>query len=253
MSTGRTKAPTWIIPASVLVMVTLLSFAAVEGFYWYLGARLVPQGSRQPERSQPVEPAALPQQLQPPSPTVAETEPVSPDSESRRSAPATDSIIERNLFSSRSGELGRLQQQDPLEALEASSLEVVLMGTVTGPQEDQRAIIYDKRNGRQDLYEEGDYIEQAAIKQILRGKVILSIDGRDELLDITEARTVNVPQMSPPMPPVTTTEQVIGRPVGAEPEPVVEQQPAQEEPANGGSRVIVPRTGNPQVLRTIRK
>lgn len=252
MSTGRTKAPTWIIPASVLVMVTLLCFAAVEGFYWYLGARLVPQGSKQPERSQPVVSAALPQQLQPSSPTVAEMDPVSPDSEPRRSAPATDSIIERNLFSSRSGEFGRLQQQDPLEALEASSLEVVLMGTVTGPQEDQRAIIYDKRNGRQDLYEEGDYIEQAAIKQILRGKVILSIDGRDELLDITEARTVNVPQVSPPMP-VTTTEQVIGRPVGAEPEPVVEQQPAQEEPANGGSRVIVPRTGNPQVLRTIRK
>lgn len=245
MSTA--KAPAWIVPTTILVMITLLSFAAVEGFYGYLGSRLLPQDPGRATRSQPMEPAAPPRQSPPPSPPSAEMAPTGPDDQATPPLPTTSSIVRRNLFASRVGDAGSLPQQDLLAALEASSQEVVLMGTITGPQDEQRAIIYDKRSGRQELYAEGDYLEQAVIKQILRGKVILSVGGRDELLDITEARTVNVPQVSVPLP-VTTSEQVTGRPVGAE--PVEEQQPP---PADAGSRIIVPQTDNPQVLRTIRK
>jgi hypothetical protein len=246
----RTKAPTWIIPATILVMVTLLCFAAVEGFYWYLGSRLVPQDPGRATRSQPIEPAVTTQQSTPPSPPTAETVPTGPDDQAAPPIPTTSSIVRRNLFASRVGDAGSLPQQDLLAALAASSQEVVLMGTITGPQDEQRAIIYDKRSGRQDLYAEGDYLEQAVIKQILRGKVILSVGGRDELLDITEARTVTVPQVSIPLP-VTTSEQVSGRPVGAEPHE--EQQPQQQPAANDASRIIIPPSDNPQVLRTIRK
>ena len=53
----------------------------------------------------------------------------------------------------------------------------------------------------QELYETGDAIEGAFVKEILKGKVILSANGRDEILDMSEAAKER-PQASaaPPAP-----------------------------------------------------
>jgi len=121
-------------------------------------------------------------------------------------------IIRRNLFGSRAESLPVAEKDDLLDDIKASSLDVVLMGTVTGDANDQRAIIYDKKERRQTLYQEGDYIQGAAIKRIIRGKVILELDGQNEMLDIIDARNVVQPQTVASVKPITTARRVVSRP-----------------------------------------
>ncbi|MCG6931126.1 MAG: hypothetical protein LJE64_11275 [Desulfofustis sp.] len=128
--------------------------------------------------------------------------------------PADISVItKRNLFASRTNAPPAAALPPSLQDAAPSSMEVVLMGTVTGTDGEARAVIYDKKERKQELYQEGDQLRQAAIKQILRGKVIITLNGRDELLDIAEARTVTVPQYGKPGVPRTTSRRVVGRPV----------------------------------------
>ncbi|MBE0583869.1 MAG: hypothetical protein IH612_08880 [Desulfofustis sp.] len=197
-----------IIPVSILLIITLLCIGTVEGFYHILGKKL---RYEQPQVEQPAvsQPTAMDPASVEPAPAGEERRPINPE---------TSVITDRNLFASRTGDLEIVSEEEPAEVIEPSSLAIVLMGTVTGPDEQQRAIIYDEKIGRQELYEKGDYIQQAAISQILRGKVIISIDGKNEMLDISEARNVNVPVVAPQpaVAPVSTLRRVIGRPVGAE-------------------------------------
>jgi type II secretory pathway component PulC len=74
--------------------------------------------------------------------------------------------------------------------MELSSLNVVLMGTVNGEKGDNRAIVLDKSTNKQQLYEVGDVIQGAQVKEVLRGKVILLYNGKDEMLDMSEAANV---------------------------------------------------------------
>ncbi|MCP4023820.1 MAG: PDZ domain-containing protein [Desulfobacteraceae bacterium] len=67
--------------------------------------------------------------------------------------------------------------------VEASSLDVRLWGTVTGPEK-AYAVIEDKKSKEQSLYEQGDVIQGATVKQILRNKVIITLNGVDQLLEI---------------------------------------------------------------------
>ncbi len=98
-------------------------------------------------------------------------------------------ISERNLFGPPPGEG---EPKTPVAAdyaddLKLSSLNIVLMGTVNGGDGDRRAIILDKSNNKQELYEKGDTIQGAIVKEILRGKVILVYNDKDEMLDMNEA------------------------------------------------------------------
>lgn len=95
-------------------------------------------------------------------------------------------ITRRNLFGPPPDNGGPVVVETPPEELEATSLEVVLMGTVGGGDE-SRAIILDKRDRKQEIYSVGDDVQGALIKEILRGKVILNLDGKDEMLDMSEA------------------------------------------------------------------
>ncbi len=73
------------------------------------------------------------------------------------------------------------------EDMQKARLSVVLVGTVSGTAGSSRAVIYDKSTGRQELYEVGDAIQGAVIKDILRGKVIVRLNGKNEVLDIADA------------------------------------------------------------------
>lgn len=101
-------------------------------------------------------------------------------------------ILQRNLFGPPPGS-GTAETQettkDPDE-LEATSLNIVLMGTISGTEGTHRAIILDKKDNEQELYETGDAIQGALVKEILRGKVILALNGKDEILDMSEAATM---------------------------------------------------------------
>jgi hypothetical protein len=71
-----------------------------------------------------------------------------------------------------------------IEAFKKTSLNLKLWGTITGKNVRAYAIIEETTNRKQKLYREGDVIQNAVVKRILRGKVILSIDDNFEILDI---------------------------------------------------------------------
>ncbi len=97
-------------------------------------------------------------------------------------------ITKRNLF-------GKVKEKiiaKPVETkpvLTATSLNLVLLGTINGTLNDQRAIIRNKKNNSQEIYYTGDAIEHALIKEIGRGQIILTVNGKDEILLMEESKS----------------------------------------------------------------
>jgi len=102
--------------------------------------------------------------------------------------PEYSKIVERNIFGSTDEvEKGPLVEEvKPLETLEETSLQLSLHGTIAGDKESARAIILDQRQRSQDIYRVGDSVQEAEIRQILRGKVILRHGDKDEILSMVE-------------------------------------------------------------------
>lgn len=101
-------------------------------------------------------------------------------------------ILERNLFGPApgKGKTGAAVDGGKTDDLQSTSLNIVLMGTINGGKGTDRAIIFDKSTNKQQMYEAGDDIQGASIKEILRGKVILAFNGKDEMLDMSEAAKI---------------------------------------------------------------
>ncbi len=158
-----------------LLLITAFCFGMVEWFYFWLETRLTAE-----VRSPLVASVSTP---------VLLTETTAEELAKRYDSSI---IVDRNLFAARTEADEERSSFDFINNLEPSSLDVVLMGTVSGTDGAERAIIYDRNERKQELYRTGDYIQQAVIRKILRGKVILNFDGKDEILDIAEARNVVV-------------------------------------------------------------
>ena len=95
-------------------------------------------------------------------------------------------IVERNLFNSKKG-TGQDTETLDIETLEPTDLKLKLLGTVSGNNKKAYAVIEDTAKKHQDLYRIGDSIQNATLKMILREKVILRVNGKDEILNIEEA------------------------------------------------------------------
>jgi hypothetical protein len=107
----------------------------------------------------------------------------------------------------------------------------------------------DKAKRKQDIFYPGDVVNGAQIKEIMRGKVILTYQGKDEVLDMTEAGKYKPRQNLVPAP-FPGAEQVGGdsgempqdqpmpsrrlirnmQPNDGEEPPVIEEPPEMEEP-----------------------
>ncbi|RJR17063.1 MAG: PDZ domain-containing protein [Desulfobacteraceae bacterium] len=99
-------------------------------------------------------------------------------------------IVERNLF----GAVAQKASPEPeevkmekIETLKPTSLKVLLIGTVTGSDGGSCAVIEESDKKKQRLYRTGESIQGATIKAILRGKVLLRVGGRDEVLSIADS------------------------------------------------------------------
>lgn len=103
-------------------------------------------------------------------------------------------IMKRNLFHSQKKNDGNYTKEEIPETVELkkTDLALILVGTITGKEGQDRAIISDRVTGKQQEYFQGDEIQGAYVRRILRGKVILSHNGKDEVLDLTEARETRV-------------------------------------------------------------
>ncbi len=100
----------------------------------------------------------------------------------------TNIIVKKNLFKVEIEQKDELfielekEEREP-ETLEPTMLKLVLWGTVTG-QENVYAVIEDKKVRKQALYQIGDLIQGAELKKILRNKVILVFQGKDQFLEV---------------------------------------------------------------------
>jgi general secretion pathway protein C len=97
-------------------------------------------------------------------------------------------IVERNIFgATEKAEPPPVEETvEPIETLEETTLQLSLLGTIAGDAESARAIILDQRKRNQDIYRVGDSVQGAEIRKILRGKVILRHEDRDEILTMVE-------------------------------------------------------------------
>ena len=94
-------------------------------------------------------------------------------------------IIERDLFKT---ETRKKKPPVRIETLEPTTLDLRLWGTVTGNIDRSYAVIEETNRKRRQrshvLYHLGDIVQNATIKKILWDKVILSVNGKDEILEI---------------------------------------------------------------------
>ena len=110
-------------------------------------------------------------------------------------------IVDRNLFHTKENPAEKPKSEKPvqLELLKPTTLQVKLWGTVTSGADASYAIIEDKNKKDQNLYRIGDTIQNATVKEIFREKVVLNVQGKDEVLEIEklESRGAGVSRPQP--------------------------------------------------------
>ena len=94
-------------------------------------------------------------------------------------------IIDRHIFGSGEEVLQETGGED-LDDLEPTSLNVALLGTVVGGKQYAFAVIEEVNKRKQGLYKVGDSVQGATVKRILRGKVVLRVNDKDEILTMEE-------------------------------------------------------------------
>lgn len=98
-------------------------------------------------------------------------------------------ITGRNIFNSSTDTAPETKTEKvDIEKLKETDLKLRLWGTVTGQDKRAYAVIEDTKAREQNLYRAGDSIQNAIVKIILREKVVLRVDDRDEILAMEEIR-----------------------------------------------------------------
>ena len=168
-----------------LAVIALLVYAGVSFWYSKMGERLQEQPHPVAERKE-------------------DTVLLVQDQEKGEPIPATTGygiIVTRNIFQAGLGSAGygSASFRSDEDRLEQTKLNLVLLGTVIGDANDDRAIIRDEQTKLEDLYQIGSVIQGARINKISRGKVVLLVKGREEVLIIKDPGSgdqggSNVPQ-----------------------------------------------------------
>ncbi len=115
----------------------------------------------------------------------------------------TANIIRRNLFNVQVDNSAPDKRTAPkpvdTQPLEKTNLKLTLWGTVTGKnKEDGWAVIEDLNNKKQDLYRVNDNIQGGTIRTILRSRVILTVNGKDQILEASTDSFANKPGLRRP-------------------------------------------------------
>ena len=101
-----------------------------------------------------------------------------------------NAIAGRNIFnvSDQSAAPEPKTEKVEIDNLKETDLKLKLWGTVTGQNKRAYAVIEDTKAREQNLYREGDSIQKAVVKLILREKVVLRVGENDEMLTMEELR-----------------------------------------------------------------
>ena len=96
-------------------------------------------------------------------------------------------ITQRNLFKVKNV-AAKIPDSINLDDLKETDLKLKLWGTVASKDQKAYAVIEDMTKREQNLYRSGDSIQDATVKMIIREKVILTRDGKDEVLQMEEVK-----------------------------------------------------------------
>ncbi len=186
-----TKRISTILP---LLLITLVCVLAVEGFYTVVEKYLLA----------PVEETRIVSQ-------VPERKQVAAAATQRTAEEDVRRILARNLFGPPpAAGKGESAGSKPAADLQPTTLSLVLMGTIISEGEESRAIILEKNKKNQDIFRQGEVVQGAVLKEILRKKVVLTYNNKDEILDMSEAGKY-APKVPPQVgaPPVLQQEQAL--------------------------------------------
>ncbi len=144
-----------------LILLTIVSYLGVDIFYDWVSSRLIA------------------------SPSAHSTSTgIYPDTDQKQQPLAFyNPISKRNLFNIKPDATAKSSQQLKIDQLKQTDLKLKLWGTVTNTDGRDFAVI-EAKDGRQNLYHTGDTIENATVRTILREKVVLHVDGKDEILQM---------------------------------------------------------------------
>lgn len=156
-----------------LLLLTLVSYLAVDFFYDVVSSRMNQYAALQwvSKPGSPVEPGHALKQV---------------------SLSDFEVITTRNLFGSSTQPSERDTKPDDrikeadIKALEPTSLNITLLGTVSDLSGDGWAVIEENDTRKQGLYHVKEPIKSALIVKILRGKIVLRQDGKDHVLEMEE-------------------------------------------------------------------
>ncbi|MDO9110803.1 MAG: type II secretion system protein N [Desulfatirhabdiaceae bacterium] len=94
-------------------------------------------------------------------------------------------ISRRNLFATQEPSVRQRISSD-IERLRQTRLKLKLRGTISGTEDTARAVIEDASGKGQFLVKVGDAIQDAVVVMILKGKIVLQVGGREELLEMDQ-------------------------------------------------------------------
>lgn len=77
---------------------------------------------------------------------------------------------------------------EQIAQLKPTSLNIALLGTVAGSDETAFAVILEKGKREQNLYHPGETVQGAILRKVLRNKVILEVNGKNEILEMEMAK-----------------------------------------------------------------
>lgn len=191
------------------IIITILAVGGVETFYRIPFTRLM-QTSRELNDQDAGTKIAIPVKSE------------------QKKRPDPQIILKRNLFGlPPKGAKATTEQPVPVKPV-ATALELSLVGTITGPPNTRRAILLDKKKKVQDIYNQGDTVMGAVIKEIQREKIILNVNGKEEILVPETPKTkpggVKNPNIASPIPPEVVQEpppEIPAEGVVEQPEPIV--------------------------------
>jgi len=128
-------------------------------------------------------------------------------------------------------ETAKTAGKDQGEEIKVTDLNLELKGTVVGDGKDSYAFILDRGSKKEDAYYVNDFVMGAQILRIMKGRVVLNVDGKEEaLLMLDESRT---------LPEMGSAEEK----AGAEAVKPAEQRPASQGTTPPQRRIITPRRG----------
>ncbi|WP_027359380.1 type II secretion system protein GspC [Desulforegula conservatrix] len=148
-----------------IIFITLMAFFSVQSFYSLFESRFY--GDQAPKNSKAGNASGK----------TAVKAPKKMDSLTSYSE-----IGKRNFFKAASK--SNTDKKIDVSNLKDTGLNLKLWGTVHSTDGDSCAIIEDSSSKSQQLYKTGDKINNSVVKMILREKVVLTVDGADEILQM---------------------------------------------------------------------